>query len=136
MSEENVALVRAFVDAVNEGDWAAAFTEFSHDDVEIDWSRSEAPYRGIYRGRDGARRFGEFLDHWTAARLVPSDFIAAGDDVLVPHSVHFRGRDGIEVSVRATYVFTMRDGLCVRWRIHQELDEALKAAGLSDSPSD
>ncbi len=39
---------------------------------------------------------------------------------------------GIEVKVRATYVYTMHDGLCVRWRIYQEHAEALEAAGLRE----
>ena len=57
------------------------------DDVEIDWSRSPAAYRGIHRGREGAFRFAEELGVWEEARIEPEDFIDAGDDVLVPHVV-------------------------------------------------
>ena len=133
MSEENVEIVRQYIDGIDRGrDWAAAGTRFMSDDVEIDWSRSPAPYRGIYRGREAALRFAEELDVWEEARIEPEDFIDAGDDVLVPHVVHLRGRDGIETKVRATYVYTVRDRLCVRWRIYQEHAEALEAAGLSE----
>jgi limonene-1,2-epoxide hydrolase len=38
----------------------------------------------------------------------------------------------LEVKVRATYVYTVRDGRCVRWRIYQEHADALEAAGLSE----
>ena len=132
MSQENVEIVRAYIDSINRDDWVAPATGFMHDDVVIDWSRSPAPYRGVYRGREAALRFAEELQVWESARIEPSNFIDAGDDVLVPHVVHLRGRDGIEVDVQATYVYTMRDGLCVRWCIYQEHDEALEAAGLSE----
>jgi ketosteroid isomerase-like protein len=133
MSEENVEIVRQYIDEINRGrDWAAAGAGFMADDIEIDWSRSPAPYRGIYRGREEALRFAEELAVWEGFRIEPKEFIAAGDDVLVPHVVHLRGRDGLEVKVRATYVYTVRDGRCVRWRIYQEHADALEAAGLSE----
>ena len=131
MSQENLEIVRGYLEAVNDGEWKAEFAAFIHDDIEIDWSRSPAPYRGIYRGRKEATRFIEELDVWADARIEPTEFIDAGDDVLVPHAVQLRGRDGIELVVRATYVFTIRNGLCVAWRIYQEHAEALEAAGLS-----
>ena len=131
MSEENVEFVRAYIDEINRGrNWTAAGARFMSDDIEIDWSRSPAPYRGIYKGREGALRFAEEIEVWEEARIEPEDFIDAGDDVLVPHVVRLRGRDGLEVKVRATYVYTMRDGLCVRWRVYQAHAEALEAAGL------
>ena len=131
MSQENVEIVRAYIEAINRSDWIAAGTDFMADEIEIDWSRSPALYRGVYHGQEAALRFAEELDVWDEARIEPSDFIDAGDDVLVPHVVHLRGRDGIEMDVRATYVYTMRDGLCVRWAIYQEHNEALEAAGLT-----
>lgn len=132
MSEENLEIVRGFIAALNKGDWAARMLEFVDEDVEIDWSRSPAPYRGVYRGREGALKFAEETDVWDAARIEPGELIDAGDDVLVPHVIHLRGRDGIEVRVRATYVYTFRDGLCVRWSIYQEHEDALEALGLSE----
>ena len=132
MSQENVEIVRRYLEASNGSAWKEQLAAFIDDDVEIDWTRSPAPYRGLYRGREEATQFFEALDVWADARLEPAEFIDAGDDVLVPHVVHLRGRDGIELAVRATYVFTMGDGRCVRWRIYQEHDEALKATGLRE----
>jgi ketosteroid isomerase-like protein len=43
---------------------------------------------------------------------------------------YFRGRDGLEVTARFTYLWTFRDGACVRVTIFQERNEALEAAGL------
>ena len=132
MSQENVEIVRRYLAASNDGAWKEQLAAFIDDDVEIDWTRSPAPYRGLYRGRREATQFFEALDVWADARLEPSEFIDAGDDVLVPHVVRLRGRDGIELAVRSTYVFTIRNGVCVSWRIYQEHAEALEAAGLSE----
>ena len=130
MSERNVQSVRQYISDLNRGDVVAAGLAFTSDDVEIDWSRSPAPYRGIYRGRESALQFAEELQVWETVQIEAFDFIEAGDDVLVPHVVHLKGRDGIEVAVRATYVFTMEDQRCVRVRIYQDHAEALDAAGL------
>jgi ketosteroid isomerase-like protein len=51
MSEKNVATVRAIWDAVNRGDIDEAF-RYAPDDFVSDWSSSEAPESGVYRGRD------------------------------------------------------------------------------------
>jgi ketosteroid isomerase-like protein len=133
MSQENVEIVRRFFDRVNRGgDWTGAFKDFVHDDVEIDWSRSPAPYRGVYRGREEATQFADAANAWEAARWEADEFLETGDDVLMPHVAYLRGRDGIEVKVQATYVFTIRDGRCARWRIYQERRDALEAAGLRE----
>ena len=57
MSQKNVEIVRSYVEAVNVGNWKSAFPVFINDDIEIDWSRSPAPYAGVYRGREEATRF-------------------------------------------------------------------------------
>jgi hypothetical protein len=81
MSEENVELVRAYIEDVNRGDWVTAGTGFMHDDVEIDWSRSPAPYRGIYRGREAALRFAEELQGLSLGRSLPN---SGGDSYSGP----------------------------------------------------
>ena len=59
-------------------------------------------------------------------------FIAAGQYVVAPNMSRSRGRDGIEVFARATFVFTVGDGKITRISLYQEQDEALKAVGLSE----
>ena len=49
MSQENVEVVRRGIEAWNRRDlttWLASFRS----DAEIDWSRSRAPHKGVYRG--------------------------------------------------------------------------------------
>jgi ketosteroid isomerase-like protein len=43
-----------------------------------------------------------------------------------------RGRDGIEVQSRGIVVWTVREGLIVRFCLYQDRREALEAAGLSE----
>ena len=127
MSEENVALVRATVDAVNRGDleW---LVEQVDDEFVFDWSRSMGPLSGIYRGRDAFREF--LRDQWDSFEtfeIKPHEFIEVGPHVVVPNTVHAQGRGGIEVSARVTHVFTVEGGRTVRVVMYQELDEALAA---------
>ena len=47
MSQENVEIVRAALDAYNRGDWKAML-KHAAPDCELDWSRSIGPQRGVY----------------------------------------------------------------------------------------
>ena len=99
---------------------------------ELDMSRAVGPGHGIY-GRDEARRFwGEFAASWESIRVEPHQFIEAGDLLVVPWTVHVRGRDGIEVVSRPTFVWTIRDGAIERISMYQERqDRALDARARS-----
>ena len=47
MSQENVEIVRAALDAYNRGD-LEAMLKHAAPDCELDWSRSIGPQRGVY----------------------------------------------------------------------------------------
>jgi hypothetical protein len=55
-----------------------------------------------------------------------------GDHVVVPHTAHVRGRDGIEPRARTTGLFTIRNSQIERVCLYQEKQEALGAAGLPE----
>ena len=130
-SRGNVELVEAVINAANREDWDAAFRDMAPG-FELDMSRAVGPGHGIY-GLDQARRtWGEFAASWESFRIEPHEFIEAGDLVIVPWTVHVRGRDGIEVVSRPTFVWTIRDGAIERISLYQERQDALEAAGLSD----
>ena len=104
----------------------------------LDMSRAVGPGGGIH-GLDQARRnFAEFAESWESIRVEPREFIEAGDLVVVPWTVHVRGRDGIEVVSRPTFVWTIRDGAIERVSMYQERRDALEAVGLTeqDIPSE
>ena len=49
----------------------------------------------------------------------------------MPFTNRLRGRDGIEVQARGTWLCTIRDGLIVRICLYQGREEAPEAAALS-----
>ena len=129
MSRENVEIARAALDAYDKGD-AEALLKLAAPDCEVDWSRSVGPQRGVY-GVDEALKVlpGATFE---SVRNEAEEFIEAGDHVITPVIGYFRGRDGIEVTARFTYLWTFREGACVRITLYQERHEALEAAGLSE----
>ena len=131
MSQENVEIVRAAFAAFNRGDVDAALKDAAPS-FEYDFSRSRSPGRGIYRLDQMADYFKEFASMWEAMRLGPDEFVEAGEHVVTPFTNSFRGRDGIEVTARAAFVWTIHDGAIARITFYQERHEALEAAGLSE----
>jgi ketosteroid isomerase-like protein len=51
---------------------------------------------------------------------------------VVPNTAHMRGREGIEVTARSTFVWTVDNGQITRLRLFQERAEALEAVGLQE----
>jgi len=133
MSEENVEIVRASFDAINRGDVEAAFKDLPPE-FECDMSRAVGfnVDRDIYDRDQFRRLFDEYVGNWESFQLGPEDFLDAGDHVVVPFTNRARGRDGIELQARGTFVWTIRDRAIVRACLYQERDEALEAAGLSE----
>ena len=131
MSQENVEIVKASIDAVNRGDWDAMLKDAAPG-FEYDFSRAVGPWRGVF-GLDQARRlWEEFAASWESFRVEPHEFIEVGDHVVVPGTGHMVGRDGIEVVVRTTNVSTIRNGAIERMVMYQEREDALEAVGLSE----
>jgi ketosteroid isomerase-like protein len=131
MSQENVEIVRAFFEAYNREDFEAALKDAAPD-FELDFSRSLGPYRGVYALDQIRGFFGEINATFESVRFEAHDFIDADEYVVVPLTTYFRGRDGIEVKARVTQLWTIRDGAVARVALYQELQEALKAVGLSE----
>jgi ketosteroid isomerase-like protein len=129
MSQENVEIVRAAIDAYNRGDLEAAL-RVAAPDCELDWSRSIGPQRGVYRiDQISEVNLAGTLD---SVRTEPEELISAGEHVITPMIGYARGRDGIETTARFTYLWTFRNGAVVRVTLYQELQEALEAVGLGE----
>ena len=86
--------------------------------------------RGVY-GIDELSTF-NIAEQFETARTEAEEFIEVGDRVVTPLVGHYRGRDGIEVTARFTYLWSIRDGAGVRVTLYQEREEALEAAVLSE----
>ena len=131
MSQENVEIVKAWYDAYNREDWDAMVKDAAPGFV-VDFSRAVGPWRGVF-GLDQARQvMREIRETLESARLEPQEFIEAGDLVVVPWAMHGRGRDGIELVARATFVSTIRNGAIERMVMYQSRQDALEDLGLSE----
>jgi len=73
----------------------------------------------------------EFFGAFDVVQL-GAEYIDAGEHVVMPFTNRLRGRNGVEVQARGTWLCTIRDGLIVRICLYQEVQEALEAAGLSE----
>jgi 3-oxoadipate enol-lactonase len=134
--EQLIDPVRRVIAAWNADDLEAAL-EVAHPAVELDFRDSEMIFPGLddfYEGHEGFRRWWvdikEPFEYWHSEAL---RFICGGEKVVVP--VHFQakgGSSGAEVELDLGDIFTVRDGLIVRFQAYQSLDEALEAAGVSD----
>jgi ketosteroid isomerase-like protein len=131
MSQENVEIVRAAIDAYNRGDLDAALKDAAPDS-EIDMSRAVGVFRGVYSPNQMRRIWEGWREAWESDQFGADEFIDAGEHVVTPFTNHLRGRDGIEVTARGVWVWTIRDEAIVRVCLYQEREEALEAAGLRE----
>jgi ketosteroid isomerase-like protein len=131
MSQENVEIVKAAYDAYNREDWDAVAKDAAPG-FEVDFSRAVGPWRGVFGLDQILRVVGEFRETWESARVEPHEFIEAGDLVVVPGTMHVKGRDGIEVVSRGALVWTIRNGAIERMVMYQSRQDALEAVGLSE----
>ena len=131
MSQENVETARAAIDALNRGDWDAAFKD-ADPDIELDLSRGMGPDAGVYKGGQVRRWWDQFTDGWESISIEPREFIPVNEHVVIPLTLRARGRDGIEVPSRPTWVLTFGNGALAHVRIYQERTDALEAMGLQE----
>jgi ketosteroid isomerase-like protein len=128
---QNVDVVRQSIEAYGCRDLDALRRSLSAD-VELDWSASNGWLAGVYRGSE--KVMGVFADYFSAFETIviePEAYIPSGDSVVVPNLARHRGREGIEVSARATFVYTVQGEVITRICLHQELADALEAMDLA-----
>jgi ketosteroid isomerase-like protein len=136
MSEENVELVRRAYEVFNEGGPEAVIRAgLWSPEIVFDFSPSEIPGLGVYRGHDEVRAF--FEDDWFGAfpfeewEVVLDELVEHGDEVIAVH--HQRGlgaSSGVAAELEQGIIFTLRDGEVVRAEIYGDPEKALEAAGL------
>jgi ketosteroid isomerase-like protein len=127
----SIDVVRRAISAWNERDVEACLALF-HPDAELDWSRSYGPLPGIFRGHPGLLLLSaEYWSMYADMLVVPDEFIAVGEQIVVPNRGHHRGRGGGELVARSTYVYSVRGGRVFVLRVYQDLGEALDAAYLA-----
>jgi uncharacterized protein len=129
VSESNVEIVKQGYEALAGGgfeDWLPFFDP----DFEMVTPAALASEPGTYRGHDGVRRWWqEFYEAMEDVWLEPHDFHEVGELVVVPFTIHARGRStGLMTEQRAVQIWHLRDGRAIRLELFGELGEALAAA--------
>jgi ketosteroid isomerase-like protein len=110
--------------------------ECAHPDIEFDWSASRSPYRDVYKGHEGVMRFREEQEEaWDRFTVEVVEAIPVDHERLVAVArVRGRGRgSGIDLEAGGAMLWRIRDGLILSGKLFQSRQEALEAAGLSES---
>jgi len=131
MSQENVEVARAAVDALDRGDLPGAMKDAATDFI-FDFSRSRSPERGVYGREDVSRLRDALTGVWESVRWEAEEFIEAGSHLVTPITTYNPGRDGIEVQARVAWLWSFRDRRIARITFFQDRHETLEAAGLRE----
>ena len=135
MSQENVELVRSIYEAVNRGDWDAAFRD-QRPDVKMTTppGPNAGPNEGTHRGWEEIQGYWEEMqtpfEAWAAE---PEEFFVSGDQIAVITRLRMRPKgSSAEMENRTGQLWTIREGKVVSMRLFPRPEEALEAAGLRE----
>ena len=132
MSQENVEVVRRFVDGWNE----TGEPHFAEVDPDVVWIIDPGAFlAGTYHGHDGFRTVvGRMAEVFDQVHVEVDDLVEAGDSVVLLGGFRVRGAlSGATAPVqRGAAVFQLRDGKIVAYRSYLRKDEALEAVGLRE----
>jgi ketosteroid isomerase-like protein len=134
MSQENVELVRRFVEASARGDFDAALA-LMRPDIEF-WMRPEVPdLPASYVGHAGMREFwGTLADSYTGSfRVELEELLDAGDYVFLAYRQSALVRDSeSRVADHLFCVFRVEGGKLSEGRVYSNRGAALEAVGLRE----
>ncbi len=133
MSEEEVEIVRAAIDAFNRRDLGAMTQRF---DPEIEWEPAgpAAVERPVYQGRDEVSNgFVSAWEAWEVFRVQESELRDLEDSIVWLGRAQLRGGTShVELDQEFALHFLVRDRRIVRIRGFLGWQEALEAAGLRE----
>jgi ketosteroid isomerase-like protein len=134
MSQENVEVVRAAVDAYGR-EGVDGFSDHLTEDIDHRAAEGAIDDPGPIHGKDAVRAYiQDWIDTFDDFKTEAVELIDAGDDKVIA-MLHASGRaklSGIEIDLTYAVVYTIRDGRIARGREYMTRDEALEAAGLSE----
>jgi ketosteroid isomerase-like protein len=128
MSQENVEIVRACLEAAQHGQVESALAYYSEDVV---WF-NRPPEVGPYHGREGVViAIAGFAEHFDNYWFESEQLIDAGDAVVLLWRQGGKGRSsGAPTAEEGATVFDLEGGSICRARVYSDRDEALEAVGL------
>jgi ketosteroid isomerase-like protein len=126
MSQEGVELVRRIYEA-----WGRE--ESARDFIAADVEYVNPSYAVEPGTRHGRESFAVIRDTYEDFEIKIERIVDAGDEtVVLAHYTASGPVSGVPVAGEHGYVWTVRDGLAVRFQWFQSHREALEAAGLSE----
>src|SRR5215207_7524777 len=131
MSRDNVEIVRSAFEAYDQGDIERVL-HLCDEDVVITQPPELPGVAPQQRGHDGVlEAFGIWPEQWDDYRIEIVRITDPGDNVVVTNRQGGRGKQsGVEVEMDFTFVFTVRGGKIVDWRIFMDEGQAFEAAGV------
>jgi ketosteroid isomerase-like protein len=134
MSQVNMEVVRAAIEAFNAGDMEGFFAHF-HPEL-VYHPRADEPDPSPHVGRDAYEQLTlGFLESFFEVTFDVLEVIDAGDHVIastVLHAVPHGSASSAGVSDTYVFVYKVRDGLAVEGWEYRTKQEALEAVGLSE----
>jgi ketosteroid isomerase-like protein len=133
MSQENVDVVRALLEAFNKGD-VDAMLGLATDDVDVR-PPSHLLDGIVFRGYAGTRAWMErAAETWRELEVVSAQLLGtAGEHVVMAQDVRSTGHgSGVPVEHRYIYAYTLRDGKVAAAIAYPGEAEALEAVGLRE----
>jgi uncharacterized protein len=132
MSQENVEIVRAAIDAWNRGDWGGVVKDAAGDFELVPPSQSplSAPVRGVDEVRAWAADQQETVGDLS---IEIEELIESGESIvaLIRLGIRPQGADA-EFELRIAHLWTLRNGKLIRCEVFPERNKALEAAGLQE----
>ncbi|HEV2981236.1 MAG TPA: hypothetical protein VGX51_07370 [Solirubrobacteraceae bacterium] len=125
MSEANVEIVRTIYRLWDEKRSTAHLI-----DPQLEYVNP--PYAVESGTRRDRRALGSIRDVYPDFRVEPERFVDAGEDVVVIGIARGSTQSGAQALWRQGYVWTLRDGVAIRFRWFNQPQEALKAVGLDE----
>jgi ketosteroid isomerase-like protein len=126
----NVGVVKAWVDACNQGDVDGALA-LCDSSMELAEAKT-LPGAVTATGAEAVRRYLErFSAHWSEVEWLPEEFSESGEKVVMRARLRLRGRrSGIDVDREWVYVFTLRNEKLFSQEGFDNWAEGLQAAGI------
>jgi ketosteroid isomerase-like protein len=133
MSQENVEVVHAVLDAWNRGDFEAAVRHL-HEDAELHFIGGFAGVMGtVFEGREGMLGFWRDWQDTLGGQVAIETTLDARDQVVIIATIEGTGEaSGARATLRFGQVWSFRDARVIRVDGYYEPSAALEAAGLSE----
>ncbi len=98
------------------------------DEIVLDWSKSIGPYRGVYRGYDGAQGFFRtVIESFGQTHWEPHEPLRIRNRVAIGSRFTIRGSaSGVEATALGGQVWTFAGGKVTRIKMHQSRGEAVR----------